>query len=245
MNASRSKIRIAIGTLAVAATLAACGGETLAILGTLGAGGGDWLVDANPNVGSYDPRSDCGAGGNELCRININPGSLYERNYAVVGGGNFGGCAASPAGQVSDAVDVSIPGCFTGKILSVNEAVSSDGQVRAYFDFFPDMSSGSWVDIHDDAHRFVFDDGANGSCEIAAGGAKRPLTFTIQPSNFADFANGGAAVLIPKTTVQSLIIATPTVRTFSGAFVGASGLRLTRSGETIELQRRDVAGSCA
>ncbi len=240
-----NRLRFAVGATAVGvAALAACGGgEVLAVLGTLGAGGGDWLVDAQPAVAGYQPLRTCGDGGNQPCRITIFPGSLYERDYAVVGGGNFGGCVASPAGQVRNAVDVTIPGCFTGTIVSVNEAVSGDGQLRAYFDFDPDMVSGTWVDIHDDTHRFVFFDDANG-CE-SVGGTRRPLTYTIERSNFGALAEGPApAVVIARTTVSSLTVSTPTARTFSGEFVGASSLRLSRSGETIELQRRDVAGSC-
>jgi hypothetical protein len=45
--------------------------------------------------------------------------------------------------------------------------------------------------------------------------------------------------------VSALTIQGSPARTFTGEFVGASGLRLTRNGETIELQRRDLVGSCS
>ena len=233
-----------ICSFAALLALAACGGDAaVAILGTLGAGGGDWLVDANPTLAGYQPRTDCGSSGTDLCRININPGTLYERNYAVTGGGNFNStCAGSPAGTVSNSVDVSVPGCFVGRMLSVNEALSTDGSVRAYFDFSPDMATGVWVDIHDDGHRFVFTNNSSG-CEFA-GASQRPLSLVIQASNFRDFADGIAPTLVSETAVQTLTIQGTTTRSFSGEFVGASGLRLTRSGETIELQRRDQVGSC-
>ena len=234
--------RIKAALLASATALTACGGgAVLAVLGTLGAGGGDWYVDANNNQAGYQVRADCGAG-NDICVININPPDLYQRNYPIVVSGNFGGCAGTPNGNVSDAVNVSIPGCFVGRFLSVNEMVSSDGTVRAFCDSFPDMTEGVWVDIQDDTHRFVFTSNALG-CEIV-GSTKRPLSLSIQTSNFGQFAQGFAATLVPKTLVSTLTIPGAAARTFSGEFVGASGLRLSRSGETIELQRQDLAGDC-
>lgn len=229
----------------ITALLVACGGgEVVAILGALGAGGGDWLVDADPNAAGYQPRANCGPGANDLCTINVNPGELYRRDYAITGGGTMPGCTtANLTGTVTDAVNVSLPGCFVGRLLSVNEALSSDGRIRAYFDFFPNMTTGVWVDIQDDGHRFVFTSGSAG-CEIA-GSTRRALTLTIQASNFRQFADGSATTLVSRTSVTALTVAGAPARTFAGEFVGASGLRLTRSGETIELQRRDLVGSCS
>ncbi len=233
-----------VGLAAAGAVLvAACGGgAVLAVLGTLGAGGGDWLVDASPDVAGYEPRRDCGG---DLCAININPGSLFDLNYAVRGSGNFGGCSANPApeGRVSNGVDVNVPGCFVGRLISVNEGLSNDGRLRVYFDFSPDLFTGIWVDIHDSSHRFVFDDNLGNSCEIA-GTVRRPLTYTVQRSNFRSFADGSANTLIGKTSLSELTIQGTPVRRFVGEFVGASGLRLTRAGEQIEIQRQPGNGSC-
>lgn len=222
--------------------LAACGGgAVLAVLGSLGAGGGDWFVDAAPDTAGYQPRRDCGG---QVCTININPGELYKRDYSVTGSGTMSGCANLPQGTVSDAVNVSIPGCFTGRLLSVNEAVSNDGRIRAYFDFFPDMSAGVWVDIHDENHRLVFT-GNSAGCELSSG-TRRPLTLAIELSNYRDVAEQDPPpVLVPRTRVSRLTIQGSPAREFTGEFVGASGLRLARSGETIELQRRDLQGSCS
>jgi hypothetical protein len=230
--------------LVASLAVAACGGgsEVVAILGSLGAGGGNWFVDADTGTSGYQPRTNCGPGGAEVCVVNINPGTLYERNYAVTGGGNFPGCDTSPTGTVTDAVNVSIPGCFVGRFLSVNEALSTDGKMHMYFDFFPDLATGVWVDINDDGHRFVFNGSASG-CEIT-GATKRALTLTIEGSNFGDFAAGNVGTLVSETVIPTLTIEGPPSRTFSGQFVGASGLRLTRSGETIELQRHDQTGNC-
>lgn len=261
MNTLKSWLCAGVSVLA----LGACGGgEVVAVLGSLGAGGGDWLVDADPDSAGYQPRFSCGVDQtgdgqpDELCNININPGSLYERDYEVQGGGNFSaGCQNEPEGRVTDAVNVSVPGCFVGTLLSVNEAVSTDGRVRAYFDFSPDMASGVWVDIHDENHRFVFNPDAEGDgsghgfrstgCELT-GTSRQSVALTVQTSNFQDFAlgqrDGPAVALIPRTTVQALTIQGTPARSFSGEFVGASGLRLVRSGETLELRRRDLAGNC-
>ena len=229
--------------VAGAALLAACGGgAVLAVLGTLGAGGGDWLVDASPNVPGYEPRRDCGG---DICAININPGSLFDLNYAVRGSGNLVGCSANPApeGRVSNGVDVNVPGCFVGRLLSVNEAVSNDGSLRVYFDFSPDLATGVWVDIHDNNRRFVFDDNFGNSCEIV-GTTRRLLTYSVQRSNFRNFAEGFDPVLVSTTRLSDLTIQGTPSRRFVGEFVGASGLRLTRAGELIEIQRQPGVGSC-
>lgn len=235
------KARSTATAIAGSLALAACGGgAAIAVLGSLGAGGGDWFVDADNTAAGYQPRRNCGG---QTCTININPESLYQRDYAITAGGTLPGCSGSHAGTVSDAVNVSIPGCFTGRFLSVNEMVSNDGQLHAYFDFFPSMSTGVWVDIQDDSHRLVFTSNAAG-CEVN-GTTKRTLTLAIQNSNFRSYANDTPTpTLVSNTSITRLTIQGTPVREFTGEFVGASGLRLTRSGETIELQRRDLQGNC-
>lgn len=228
--------------LSVTALVAACGGgAVIAVLGTLGAGGGDWLVDADPQTAGYEPRNDC-SGGAQLCRININPGNFFDTDYDVTAGGNYVDaargidCEAAPSGTVTDAVNVNVPGCFVGKLLSVNEARSNDGSVHAYFDFSPDMATGVWVDIHDDTRRFVFSSDIEG-CEVT-GTAKRRVDLEVRLSNFGAFGSGFAVTLIDKTTISSFSIGGDPA--YTGTFVGASGLRLVRGSDKIEIQRQRI-----
>jgi hypothetical protein len=230
-------------SIAAALALGACGGDAaVAILGTLGAGGGEWFIDAAPSTTGYQ-RADCSGA---ACEI-IFSDHFYERSYAeTISGNDPAHCNGVHDGTVTDAVNISVPQCFVGRFLSANEALSTNGQVHLYHDFDPRMSEGVWVDIRDDGHRFVFN--GNGvidtGCEIT-GSSKNNLDFTVSRSNFLAIAQGGTPVPVTKTTVQALTIQGTTTRSFSGEFVGASGLRLTRSGETIELQRRDQIGSCS
>jgi len=230
-------------TIGAALALGACGGDAaVAILGTLGAGGGQWFVDADPSAAGYQ-RADCGG---TACTLTFLNGNLYQRNYAEAIAGNTSRCAGTHAGSVSDAVNVSVPQCFVGRFLNVNEALSTDGLDHLYFDFDPRLNTGVWVDIQDDTHRFVF----NGSADIDTGceftgSSKKSLDVTISRTNFLAISLGGAPGPVTMTTVQALTIAGAPARIFVGEFVGASGLRLTRSGEKIELQRSDQAGTCS
>ena len=232
-----------LSAIGAAFALGACGGDAaVAILGTLGAGGGPWFVDADTSAPGYQ-RADCGG---VACTLTFLNGNLYQRNYAEAIAGNTTRCSGTHAGSVSEAVNVSVPQCFVGRFLNVNEALSTDGLDHLYFDFDPRMNTGVWVDIQDDTHRFVFNGGADidTGCEIT-GSSKKSLDITISRPNFLAISLGGAPGPVTKTTVQALSIAGVPARSFVGEFVGASGLRLTRSGEQIELQRSDQAGTCS
>ncbi len=230
-------------SIATAVALGACGGDAaVAILGTLGAGGGEWFIDADPATTGYQ-RADCSGA---ACEI-IFSDHFYQRSYAeAISGNDPAHCNGAHDGTVTDSVNISVPLCFVGRFLSANEALSTNGQVHLYHDFDPRMSEGVWVDIRDDGHRFVFSTVGTDGCEIAGSG-KKNLSFKISLSNFAAIANrtSPAPKLVSTTTVETLTIVGSPARTFVGEFVGASGLRLTRSGETIELQRREQVDSCS
>ena len=227
-----------------AAALAACGGgEVLAIVSFLGSAGGDWVVD-DPVAAGFQQRLDCGAAGDEGCFVNIQISgvrSLYATDFAVSYTGNLPGCpsVARTDGTVR-AQRISLPGCFSGRYASINEAVSDDGSIRAYFDSeVPDLSTGVWVEIQRGERRFKFtasplvrDTSDIAGCELTTP-TPTPAAGAIAA---ADRAAGQLQTEITAFTVGGV--------TWSGRFEGISGMKLTRGGEVLELQRRDLPGAC-
>lgn len=241
--------------VSLAAAVVACGGEVVAIVSFLGSAGGDWVVD-DPAIAGFQRRSDCGNARNADCFVNIQIDggrSLYATDFAVKFSGNvLPGCPAGPVGELP-APDpnalgngrisgdrISLPGCFVGRYVTINEAVSDDGLVRAYFDSeLPNLTEGVWVEIQDERRRFKFTNNAFvrdttnvAGCELTSP-AVTPLTATVVA---ADRDGGRLQTEISAFTVGG--------QTWTGRFVGISGMKLTRGGEVLELERRDLSGSC-
>jgi hypothetical protein len=234
--------------LAAALALAACGGgEVIAIVQFIGSAGGDWVVD-DPTVAGFQPRSDCGTSQDQDCFVNLQIDgvrSLYATGFGVTYTGNLPGCPAgsgadpAKAGTVSGE-RISLPGCFSGRYLTINEALSDDGLVRAYFDSeAPNLTEGVWVEIQDGQRRFKFtsDPGTRtttdiGGCELSAA-PPNALDMTVVA---ADLGAGRLQTEITAFTVAG--------QTWSGRFVGISAMKLTRGSEVLELQRRDLPGTC-
>lgn len=225
-----------------AALVVACGGEVLAALSFIGSAGGDWRVD-DPALAGFQQRQNCGAQSNESCAINIQPigtQSLYASDFALSYTGNLPGCpAVARTDGRATGKRISLPGCFSGQYLTINEALSDDGTVRAFFDTsVPDLTTGVWVEIQDGRRRFKFknnpvaqDVTAIQGCELTT----PPTTVTATVS--AASIDAGRL----QTTIAPFTIGT---QTWSGEFVGLSGMRLVRSGEGLELERRNESGSC-
>jgi hypothetical protein len=241
-------LRVTAAAAAIAAALAACGGgEIVAIVSFVGSAGGDWVVD-DPNVAGFQRRSDCGEFGNEDCVVNIQISgvrSLYSTDFDVTYTGNLPGCpvggGADPAkaGTISGQ-RISLPGCFTGQYVTINEALSDDRSIRAFFDSeVPNLTEGVWVEIQNEQRRFKFegnpfvrDTTVIAGCELTSP-ATTPLSITVVAADrdggqlqteITDFSVGGA--------------------TWTGRFEGISAMRLTRGSEVLELQRRDLPGAC-
>jgi hypothetical protein len=225
------------GAAASAATalLVACGGgEIVAVFSFIGSAGGDWVVD-DPAQTGFQQRRDCGPGDDEGCVINIQPinRSPFASAFGVSFTGNLQGCPDVARRDGTVAGDrIELPGCFSGRYLSINEVVSNDGRVRAHFDTeVPELTTGVWVEIQRERRRFKFQSNSAG-CELTTP-VRTAVAVTIEP---ADLGAGRLQTLITAFTIGG--------ETWSGNFVGISGIRLTRGGELLELQRRDLNDAC-
>ena len=227
---------------AVAAlALSACGGGVLAIVSFVGSAGGDWQFGSLV-AGNFQPLNDCGG---QACVINIqriDPRNDFSPNFNVRYTGNLTGCPPNTArtdGTVRGE-QVVLPGCFSGRYVTINEVVSDDGTKRAYFDSeVPNLRNGVWVEIRQGQRRFKFKDDPLvqdttliDGCELSAS-LPNAVSLTVVA---ADISVDRLQTTIPTFTAAG--------QTWSGAFLGASGMRLTRGSEVMELERRDLPGAC-
>jgi hypothetical protein len=222
------------GLLAVG-LLTACGGGVLAIVSFIGSAGGDWQFD-NPQLAGFQQRSNCGAGGNDGCVINIQPiggQDLFASDFALSFTGNLPGCpsVARTDGR-ANGTRITLPGCFSGNYVTINEALSDNGIDRAFFDSaVPTLPQGVWVEIQDEQRRFKFTSDSAG-CELT--NPRTAVTVTILP---ADLTIPRLQTAITNFTVGGV--------TWTGSFTGMSGMRLTRAGgEVMELERRNLPDNC-
>jgi hypothetical protein len=232
------------------ALLAACGGGALLVLGFIGSAGGDWVQDDQPAVDGLQIRKTCGDG-NAECRINIQPAgglNLYAANFDLTFTSNLPNCVASGTGQARSE-RLELTGCFSGRYVNINQAVSDNGAVRMFFDVDENdlqVWQGVWVELQQGTRRFVFrNDGqetlvngvrvvSNTGCEI--GSPNTPLNIGLSMSDIRDAAGPF------ETTIASLSIGGGAP--YSGKFVGVSGMRLTRGTEVLELQRQQGSAGC-
>lgn len=218
----------------LATGVAACGGGVLAIVSFVGSAGGDWQFD-NPQLAGFQQRSNCGAGGNEGCVINIQPiggQDLFASDFALSYTGNLPGCpaVARTDGRASG-TRITLPGCFSGNYVTINEALSDNGVDRAFFDSaVPTLPQGVWVEIQDERRRFKFTSDTAG-CELTT--PRTAVAVTILP---ADLTIPRLQTAITNFTVGGV--------TWTGSFTGMSGMRLTRTGEVMELERRNLPDQC-
>jgi hypothetical protein len=236
------------------AVLTSCGGglgEIVAAVAFIGSAGGDWRVDGNSAQAGLQQRLDCAAAvpppPTEPCFINISiPGgaeNLYDTAFDVVYAGNVGNCpASSTAGGRVDGKRINLPDCFVGEYVTINEALSDDGQIRAFFEAEVVLAQGVWVEIQDERRQFQFTSDVNGNggttqssagCELSA--ASRPAVDVVV--NKADFDNPAGPF---ETTIASFTIAGDSGGAWSGRFVGVSGMSLRRGNQELELERRDL-----
>jgi hypothetical protein len=187
----------------------------------------------------------------EDCTINIQPAgglNLYAANFDLTFTSNLPNCVASGTGQARSE-RLELTGCFSGRYVNINQAVSDSGAVRMFFDVDENdlqVWQGVWVELQQGTRRFVFrNDGqetlvngvrivSNTGCEI--GSPNTPLNIGLSMS---DIRNATGPF---ETTISSLSIGGGAP--YSGKFVGVSGMRLTRGTEVLELQRQQGSASC-
>ncbi len=226
--------------LAASALLVACGGGALLLLGFIGSAGGSWLQDDKPGEApgeiGLQLRSNCGAGSNEDCFVNIQPvggQDLFSANFDLSFTSNLPDCVASGTGQArGDRLELT--GCFSGRYVNINQAVSDSAAVRMFFNFTPPLAQGVWVELQSGQRRFAFSDNSTG-CEL--GPPKVPVAVTLLS---ADIRNPAGPF---ETTISSFVIQGGGAA-WSGKFVGVSGMRLTRGNEVLELERRQGGDTC-
>lgn len=221
---------------------AACGGDVLSVLVFVGSAGGDWRVD-DPAVAGFQARLGCGGAQTE-CRINIQPignPDVFTNDFGLSYTGNLSGCPGATARTDGRAAGerITLPGCFTGRYVTINEALSDDGTVRAFFDSaVPNLTTGVWVEIQEGRRRFKFTSNAQVrqvnavlGCELTS--PLTPVTATVSAASIDD---GRLQTVFTQFTIGG--------QAWSASFVGMSAMRLTRGGETLDLQRRNenVAG---
>jgi hypothetical protein len=234
------------------ALLAGCGGGALesAVVGFLGTGGGQYFQD-DPQVTGFQP-VDCGG---QPCALTLavdappdpNTGVpapvLFGASYAIKASGELPNCS-NASGRV-EGRRVTIGSCFSGQYASVNELVSDDGKLHLFNDFFPDMTTGVWVDVNDSSRRYKFIAFANSTatgCEITSSGS-RAATMSVVVSNYGTVAFDPGTPLIPATRIDSLAVQGGD--RWTGDFVGASGMRLSNGAVSIDLERRNETASCS
>ena len=222
-----------------ALALGACGGGALLLLGFIGSAGGDWLQDGDPTQPGFQVLDTCGQFGNERCGINIQPVGgdtpLYDTAFDVsYNSATLPGCPLTGIGR-ADGRRLVLDGCFSGAYVTINQALSDDGQVRMFFDFTPPLAGGVWVELQQGQRRFAFADNSSG-CEL--GTPNTNVAVVLSRSNILDPAGPF------ETTIQSFAIAGQG-DPWTGRFVGVSGMRLTRGDEVLELERRQGNQSCS
>ncbi len=233
-----TRMSLALSAAAAAVTLAACGGGALLVLGFIGSAGGDWVQDDDPSQPGLQIRSTCGPADDEECVINIQPvggQDLYAQAFDLSYTSNLPGCPASGAGR-ANGERLRLDDCFTGAYVNINQAVSDSGAIRMFFDFTPPLNQGVWVELRQGVRRFAFSDNSSG-CEL--GTPNLPVAVQLLPSDIRNPAGTGPF----ETTIGSFTIQGDGAA-WSGRFVGVSGMRLTRSGEVLELERRQGSASC-
>jgi hypothetical protein len=248
---------------AASLVLSSCGGESaVAVIGYIAPAGGDFVLGADKSTVQFDA-ANCDATGQtqDDCRVNValdtqstKPGTTdhwnqyYDSRFAVLATGRLvpdgspGGNPCTDAGKpISGTVDgdrLDLGACFQGHFVNPNLVRSDDGERFLWFpNFLPNLPEGVWVDIRDERHVFRFTGDSLG-CEIL-GGVVSKVVVKIARANFAD---SSANPVVPFTRVTSFDIErSGGTESWSGDFVGASGMRLSAGGTELQLQRKPSA----
>ena len=235
----------------MAVVLASCGGgvgeAVIAVASFLGAGGGQYTLEVRPAVAGFSFGDDAitlSLASNAV--VTTQPTDLYASGYDVyvlnVTGTRLASCRNASGRAEGRRLMIGTNGsCFAGNFDSVNRAVSDDGTKALYIDFFPNLSTGLWVDVNDASHSFKFIGVASG-CEFSGSTTRRIATVVLRPATIQQAAVG-QAVTFTATGIASLAVTGG--NNWTGEFIGVSAMRLTSGGTTVELQRRNVAAPAA
>jgi hypothetical protein len=235
---------VSSGAVLATAVLASCGGDIVAAVAFIGSAGGSWQEDENATQAGLQQRFACdwdvngrGIAGTDGCFINIQPADpprhLFEAAFDVTYTGNLPGCpAASTTGGRIDGERISLPNCFSGRYVSINESVQDGGARRMFFDFTPSLTEGVWVEIEDGDRRFKFANDSSG-CEFTA--ANQPTVTVALIESDVSQVNGPF-----KSSIGSFLIAGDAGGAWSGDFDGVSGMVLRRGNQELKLERRNA-----
>ena len=226
--------------VAAAALQTSCGGgvgEAL-VLSFLGTGGGQFVLEPRPVPAGYEIRADSMT----LSLTNDGGGTtqpdLYASGYNInVLGSPTGRLLAcrNATGRVEGS-KVTIAGCFSGSYENINRIVSDDSTRALYHVFDPNLTTGLWVDINDPSRAIKFSS-VTQACEYT-GGTKRAATVVRRDASLTQ-AQAGQPFTLVTSGIAAMAVSGSS--TWTGEFVGISGLRLTSGNSRVELQRRNQA----
>lgn len=239
MKYLRKSAFAATAVVAAALVQVSCGGGIgeLAVAAFLGTGGGQFVLEPQPLPTNYGIFDDTLTFSRSATQVDTTPPSLYASGYDVfvsgVSGARLTACNGAKGRVEGDRV--TIAGCFTGRYVNVNRLVSDDGTKVLYHQFDPDLTTGLWVDVNDSSHAVKFV-GTTVACEYV-GAVKRAGSYQRRLANVSQTANGRPFV---PTTAGITSLAVTGGQTWTGEFIGISGLRLTSGTTSVDLQRRDL-----
>lgn len=234
-------VGVAAAAMVVLATAqVSCGGgvgELIAVAAFLGSGGGQFQLEPRPVPATYGIFDDAMTLSLTSDAAGTVAPDLYASGYNInvigVNGVRLQACS-NRSGRV-EGDRVTIGNCFSGRYENVNRIVSDDGTRALYHEFDPNLTTGLWVDVNDAGRAFKFV-GSSVACEYA-GSTKRAASVVRRSASITQ-----AQVGQPFTLVTSGITSLAVVggSTWTGEFIGISGLRLRSGSTTLELQRRNL-----
>jgi hypothetical protein len=232
---------VSSGAVLATAVLASCGGDIVAAVAFIGSAGGDWRLDASAEPGLQS--SDCGG---DACQVNIQRSgvdaddALFASDFDVTFTSSLPDCPDSGVGRI-EGQRVELEDCLVGEYLSVNEVQSSTGQRFLFETFFPDLTTGTWVEIEDERRRFKFVDvtpdpiDPNTSliegCELTTP-TVTPVTLRVVRATF----DQDPPPVPFETRIDEFVIGAGSP--WTGRFIGISGLDFRRDGQRLKLERR-------
>lgn len=238
-----------VATAAIALALAACGGGGdgaggggTAVGTFLGTGGGQFEMAPRPLTVDYALYDNTLTLSRSAAQVDTTPPDLYASGYDVYVANTNGPLVASCKGASGRVQGdrVTIAGCFTGRYVNINYLLSDDGTKALFHTITPDLIAGLWVDLQDSSHSVKFA-GQNTACEYA-GGTKRPASYQVRGASVTQ-AGSGDPIEMTTAGLTSLVVTGG--RTWTGEFVGISGLRLTSGTTIVDLQRRNLIAPSA
>jgi len=237
---SKLNIAAAVAAIVTATAQVSCGGgvgEVIAVAAFLGTGGGQFRLEPRPVPANHDIFDD----GMTLSLTSDASGTVapdfyasgYDINVINVTGSRLQSCSNQKGRVEGDRV--TIPNCFSGRYENVNRMISDDGSRALYHEFNPNLTTGLWVDVNDANRAYKFASNTV-ACEYT-GGTKRAASVVRRNASVTQSQQGQPFTLVVSGITSLAVVGGST---WTGEFIGISGLRLTSGSTSVELQRRNL-----